>query len=182
MDRIHPVVGGGERTYKPGFEFPPAPQGAPNRLVAWPGVRHRRPRALASRLRWSRLHRRHLRRWGPSLQLLCARPSTPAQRRRAPICHGARTRAAAGAALSNCERGSGDDCEAAATIHEHKLRVRLRRVRLHHAPKARVGALDDNARSLGNLGLKAHTVTWRDRNRLSSNFDRHLEFYLTWAS
>jgi hypothetical protein len=52
-------------------------------------------------------------------------------------------------------------------------------VRLHHAPKARVGALDDNARSLGNLGLLAHTVTWQDRNRLSSNLDRHLEFALT---
>jgi hypothetical protein len=52
MDRVHPVAGGGERTYKPGLEFPPAPQGAPNRLVAWPGVR----------LRWTNLRRRHLRR------------------------------------------------------------------------------------------------------------------------
>ena len=33
------MAGGGERTYKPGLKFPPAPQGAPNRLVAWPGVR-----------------------------------------------------------------------------------------------------------------------------------------------
>jgi hypothetical protein len=52
-------------------------------------------------------------------------------------------------------------------------------VRLHHAPKARVGALDDNARSFGNLGLLSHTVTWQDRNRLSSNLDRHLAFALT---
>jgi hypothetical protein len=29
------------------------------------------------------------------------------------------------------------------------LRARLRRVRIHDAPKARVGALDGNARSLG---------------------------------
>jgi hypothetical protein len=32
-------------------------------------------------------------------------------------------------------------------------------VRPHHAPKARVGALDENVRSLGNLGLMAHTIT-----------------------
>jgi hypothetical protein len=84
------------------------------------------------------------------------------------ICHGARgarTRAAADAVLSDRERGSGEDCGVAASIHDHKLRVRLRRVRLHHAPKARVGALDDNARSFENLGLLAHTVTWQDRNR-----------------
>jgi hypothetical protein len=55
-------------------------------------------------------------------------------------------------------------------------------VKLHHAPKARVEALDDNARSLGNLGLADHTITWRDRNRLSSNLDRHLEFTLNLAS
>ena len=47
-------------------------------LVFWPGVRHRRPRALASRLRWSRLRCRHFRRWGPGLQLLRPRPSTSA--------------------------------------------------------------------------------------------------------
>jgi hypothetical protein len=69
------------------------------------------------------------------------------------------------AVLSNCDRGSGEDCGVAAAIHEHKLRVRL----LHHLPKARVGALDDNARSLVNLGLLAHTARWQDRNRLSSN-------------
>jgi len=174
MDRVHPVAGWGERTYKPGFEIPPAPQGAPNRLVAWPGVRHRRPRALASRLRWSRLCCLHLRRWGPGLQLLRPRPSTSAQRRRARHLSGARTRAAADAVLSNRERGSGEDCGVAAAIHDHKLRVRLRRVRLHHAPKARVGALDDNARSFGNLGLLAHTVTWQDRNRLSSKLGQAL--------
>jgi hypothetical protein len=55
-------------------------------------------------------------------------------------------------------------------------------VRLHHAPKARVEALDDNARSLGSLGLLAHTVIWRDFNRLSSNLDRHLGLSLTLAS
>ena len=171
MDRVHPVAGWGERTYKPGFEFPPAPQGAPNRLVAWPGVRHRLSRALASRLRWSRLRRRHLRRWAgssasssSSKYFSAAAPGPPFV-----TVRGARTRAAADAVLSNRERGSGEDCGVAAAIHDHKLRVRLRRVRLHHAPKARVGALDDNARSFGNLGLLAHTVTWQDRNRLSSN-------------
>jgi len=86
------------------------------------------------------------------------------------------------AVLSNRERGSGEDCGVAAAIHEHKLSVRLRRVRIHHAPKARVGALDDSARYLGSLGLLAHAVTWQDRNRLSSNLDRHLEFALTLAS
>jgi hypothetical protein len=33
-------------------------------------------------------------------------------------------------------------------------------LRHHHAPKADIGTLDDNARSLGNLGLLAHTVKW----------------------
>jgi hypothetical protein len=101
------------------------------------------------------------------------------------ICHGARgarTRAAADAALSNRERGSGEDCGVAAAIHKHQLRVRLRRVGDSTTRPKRVGAFDDNARSLGNLGLLAHTVTWRDRNRLSSNLDRHLEFDLTLAS
>ena len=79
------------------------------------------------------------------------------------------------AVLSNLERGSGEDCGVAAAIHEHKLRVRL----LHHVPKARVGALDADPHSLGNLGLLDHTVTWQDRNRLSSNLDRHLEFART---
>ena len=76
------------------------------------------------------------------------------------VCHGARgarTRASADAVLSNRERGSGEDIGVAVSSYELKLRVRLRRVRLYHAPKARVGALDDNARSLGNLGLLAHT-------------------------
>ena len=167
MDRVHPVAGWGERTYKPGFEFPPAPQGAPNRLVAWLCVLHRLPRALASRFRWSRLRRLRLRRWGRVfsffvlVQVLQRSGAGPA------ICHGARgarTRAAADAALSNRERGSGEDCGVAAAIHDHKLRVGLRRARLHHVPKARVGALDDNARSIGNLGLLAHTVRWQDRN------------------
>jgi hypothetical protein len=63
------------------------------------------------------------------------------------------------AVLSNRERGSGEDFGVVAAIYEHKLRVRL----LHHVPKARVGALDDNARSLGNLGLLAYTAAWQDR-------------------
>ena len=100
------------------------------------------------------------------------------------ICHGARgarTRAAADAILNNRERRGVEDRGIAAAIDAHKPRVRQRRVRLHYAPNARVGALDANMRSLGNLILPAHTVTWRDRNRLSSNLDRHLEFALTFA-
>ena len=58
------------------------------------------------------------------------------------------------AVLSNLVRGSDEDCGVAAAIHEHKLRVRL----FHHVPKARVGALDADARSLGNLGLLAHIL------------------------
>jgi hypothetical protein len=63
------------------------------------------------------------------------------------------------AVLSNRKSGSSKDCGVAAAIHEHKLRVRLRRVRHQYALKARFGALDDNASSLGNRGLLAHTVT-----------------------
>ena len=96
-----------------------------------------------------------------------------------PVFTSSGTRAASDAVFSNRERGSGEDCGVAAAIHDRKLRVRLRRVRHHHAPKARVGALDDNARSFGKLGLLVHTVTWQDRNRLISNLDRHIEFALT---
>ena len=93
---------------------------------------------------------------GPGLQLLRPRPSTSAQRRRARhlsrSARRARTRAAADAVLSNRERGSGEDCGVAAAIHDHKLRVRLRRVRLHHAPKARVGPLTTTRVPLEILG------------------------------
>jgi hypothetical protein len=67
------------------------------------------------------------------------------------FCHGARgarTKAAADAALSNRERGSGENRGVVHAVHEHKSRARLRRVKLHHAPNAQVGALDDHARSL----------------------------------
>lgn len=178
------MAGVGERTRTSGLNFPPAPQGAPNRPVASPGS----SRSTSGTGSSSPLESYSPS--SPSARVVSAGSSASSSTSKyssaaapGPPFHGARdarTRAAADATLSNSERG-GEDRGIAAAIDEYTPRDRQRRVRLHRAPKERVGALDGNAHSLGNLGLPDHTVTWRDRNRLSSNLDRHLEFALTFA-